>query len=299
MEGKPSSRSVAAFISYSRKDIDFAQKIFSALKARGLSPKIDTRDLPSLEDWRRELLGMIGAADAVVFIVSRNSIASPVCAWEIEQVARLGKRLAPIVIERVEDDRIPSEIAKINYLFFDQSDAFDQQADALAAALHTDLSWVKEHTRLGQLSERWMGNNRPSDMLLRGQELEEAERWIRLQPRSAPQPTDAHRLLIAESRRASVRRRNFLTASLGFGLVFAVVLAGFAYLQRQDAVARTGEAKVELSRALMAAGNPPRLYPRQLMALARLFALAAQQRQPKRRFTSCFGASPYLWPPPS
>jgi hypothetical protein len=89
----------------------------AALEARGLVPKIDTRDLPKLEDWRRELLSFIREADAVIFIVSPNSIFSPVCAWEVEQVAKLNKRLTPIVLERVSDDRIPEAIAKINYLF--------------------------------------------------------------------------------------------------------------------------------------------------------------------------------------
>jgi len=65
------------------------------------------------------LLGFIRETDAIVFIVSPNSISSPVCVWEVEQVAALNKRLAPIVLARVPDDRIPEAIAKINYLFFD------------------------------------------------------------------------------------------------------------------------------------------------------------------------------------
>jgi WD40 repeat protein len=39
--------------------------------------------------------------------------------------------------------------------------------------------------------------------------------------------------------------------------MLAIGLAGFAYVQRQQAIARSGEAKIELSRALMTAGNPP------------------------------------------
>jgi hypothetical protein len=77
------------FISYSRKDADFAQQLLLALETRGLAPKIDTQDLPKLEDWKRELLGFIHEADAVVFIVSPHSIASPVCGWEVEQVIEL------------------------------------------------------------------------------------------------------------------------------------------------------------------------------------------------------------------
>src|SRR5258708_4472657 len=155
-ESRPAEeKKLKVFISYARKDITFAQQIVAALESRGLAPKIDTRDLPKLEDWRRELLGFIREADAVVFIVSPNSISSPVCSWEVGQVAHLNKRLAPIVLERVSDDRIPEAIAKINYLFFDPPNDFESQSDELARALQTNLVWLKEHTRLGELARRW------------------------------------------------------------------------------------------------------------------------------------------------
>jgi acyl-CoA synthetase (AMP-forming)/AMP-acid ligase II len=82
-------RKLKVFISYSRKDVIFAQRIVAALDARGLAPKIDTRDLQKLEDWRRELLGFIHEADAIVFIASPNSISSAVCSWEVEREGSL------------------------------------------------------------------------------------------------------------------------------------------------------------------------------------------------------------------
>jgi hypothetical protein len=60
------------FISYSRKDVAFPQRVFAALETRGIEPKIDTRDLPKLEDWRRELLGFIREADAVIHAFSKQ-----------------------------------------------------------------------------------------------------------------------------------------------------------------------------------------------------------------------------------
>jgi hypothetical protein len=155
-EARADEKKLKVFISYSRKDLAFAQRIVAALEAR-LVHKIDTRALPDLEDWRRELLGFIREADAVVFIVSPHPISARVCSWEVEQVANLSKRLAPIVFEHVADDRIPEAIAKINYLFFDQPDDFEPQADKLVRTLQTDLAWLKEHTRLAELARRWDG----------------------------------------------------------------------------------------------------------------------------------------------
>ncbi|WP_315730381.1 MULTISPECIES: toll/interleukin-1 receptor domain-containing protein [unclassified Bradyrhizobium] len=223
------------FISYSRKDIDFARKVVVALEARGLKPKIDTRDLPKLEDWRRELLGFIREADAAVFIVSPNSISSPVCAWEVEQIAALNKRLAPIVLERVPDGSVPEAIAKINYLFFDGTDDFDAQADELARALQTDMAWLKEHRRVGELARRWDESGRPSRLTLRGQELQGAEHWVASRPHGAPEPTDLHRSFVVESRRAATRRLRLTVAgSLAISAV-AAGLAVFAFVQRQAA----------------------------------------------------------------
>src|SRR5262249_32602271 len=156
-----------------RRDLAFTERLVEALTARGLAAKIDTRDLPKLEDWRRELLGFIREADAVVFVVSPRSIESSVCAWEVEQVTALNKRLAPIVLERVPDDRIPAAAAKINYVYFDQPAEFEAQANALARALQTNLQWVKNHTRLGELAYRWDERKRSRALTLRGQELEE------------------------------------------------------------------------------------------------------------------------------
>src|SRR5260221_4008490 len=66
------------FISYSRRDLAFADWLVAALKARGLEVRIDRQDLPKLEDWERELLDFIRQADTVVFIASPHSLASKV-----------------------------------------------------------------------------------------------------------------------------------------------------------------------------------------------------------------------------
>ena len=152
------------------------------------------------------MLSFIRQADAVVFIVSPASLKSAWCEWEIAQVGTLSKRLAPIVARPVHDIPIPESIGKINFLDFTNSARFEDQAKALARALNTDLSWTKEHTRLGERSRLWLERNRTDALLLRGSELEEAERWLLSLPRDAPPPTAAHREFIQESRKAEQTR---------------------------------------------------------------------------------------------
>ena len=216
-----------------------------ALEQRGLEARIDNRDLPTLEDWRRELLGFISTADAVVFVISPNSTKSAVCAWEIEQVADQNKRLAPVVIERVADDAIPATAAKINYLYFDHPNDFEAQADKLANALQTDLTWIKEHTRLGALSARWRDRSMTDargadDLMLRGAELADAELWISRRPREAPEPTDLHRRFIQASRKAEqaranaealrARRRAYMATTISIVMAVATVAIFLLYI---------------------------------------------------------------------
>jgi len=247
------ANSLKVFISYSRKDVEFTRRLAAALESRGITPVMDTRDLPALEDWRRELLSLIRQADAVVFVISPRSVASAVCAWEVEQVGLLNKRLAPIVIERVPDDRIPEAVSKINYLFLDDPAGFEVMADALATALSTNLAWLKDHTRLGELARRWDQRNRKGSLLLREQELIEAERWITSHPRGAPEPTALHRKFVQHSRRQSTRRfQLIISGSLALSIA-ALALAGFAFWQRQIARDETARAERNFTAAKSAA----------------------------------------------
>jgi WD40 repeat protein len=239
------------FVSYARKDLAFAEQIVSALEARDIAPKIDTRDLPTLEDWKRELSGFIREADAVVSIVSPHSIASPICAWEVEQVTSLNKRLAPVVLQRVSDDGIPEGIARINYLFFDPPNSFDGQADKLAAALLTDRVWIKEHTRLGEAARRWNEHGRDAALLLRGRDIDAAERWIASRPRGAPDPIAAQAELITDSRRAAVRRQRATLIGSVAVTVVAAALAAAALWQRDLAQQQSRLAGLQRDSALM------------------------------------------------
>ena len=66
------------FISYSRKDAAFADRVWDALKERGFLAAIDHDEIFSLEKWWDRLKTLMLQADTVVFVVSPNSIASKV-----------------------------------------------------------------------------------------------------------------------------------------------------------------------------------------------------------------------------
>src|SRR5580693_5431532 len=224
------------FISYSRKDMAFADRLEGALKARGFEPLIDRAEIYAFEDWWKRIEALIGRADTVVFVLSPDAIASEVCAKEVAHAAALNKRFAPIVCRRADDSAIPDALRRLNFIFFDDPEKFDSSLDRLTDALATDIGWIRQHTAYGEAARQWAATGRPGGLLLRSPVLEEAERWIAARPANAPAPTEETQSFIAESRSGATRRRNILTASLAAGLLIALALAGLAYWQRGIAV---------------------------------------------------------------
>ncbi|MGA9322303.1 MAG: toll/interleukin-1 receptor domain-containing protein [Xanthobacteraceae bacterium] len=84
------------FISYSRKDMAFADRLEAALKARGFDVLIDRQEIYAFEDWWKRIEALIGRADTVVFVLSPDAVKSDVALKEITYAASLNKRFAPI-----------------------------------------------------------------------------------------------------------------------------------------------------------------------------------------------------------
>src|SRR6516164_5135672 len=179
------------FISYSRKDMAFADRLEGALEARGIAVMIDRTDIYAFEEWWKRVEALIVRSDTVVFVLSPDAVRlGTVALKEVEFAASLNKRFAPIVFRPVEDKSVPDALAKLNFIFFDDATRFEQSADHLAEALNTDIGWVRQHTDFGEEARRWAQAKGASGLLLRSPVLEQAERWIASRPPGAPAPTE-------------------------------------------------------------------------------------------------------------
>src|SRR6266436_4327773 len=231
----PTGDHAKVFVSYSRKDSAFAQMLVGALAERGFDAFLDKTDIAPGEPWKERLAGLIATADTVVFAVSPDSIASTICAWELEESTRLGKRVIPVVARRIEDADAPPALGRLNWVFLAEGDDKDAALAMLNTALHTDLAWVREHTRLGELARHWDEQGRGKGASLRGADLEAVERWLDRRPVNANAPTDLHQDFIRASRRAATaRQRYWVGGSLAVAFV-AIALAGFAEINRREA----------------------------------------------------------------
>jgi WD40 repeat protein/tetratricopeptide (TPR) repeat protein len=248
------------FISYSRRDLSFADRLDAALRARGFEPLIDRTEIYAFEDWWQRIQALIAQADTIIFVLSPDAAQSDVCAKEVAFAATLNKRLAPLVYRRVNADAVPESLRRFNFIFADDENRFDASMDQLAEALLTDIGWIRKHTEFAEAARRWSAAGRPGPrgLLLRSPLLEEAERWIASRPSGAPPPTEGTQALIAESRKAATQRRNMITGALATALLIALALVGLAYWQRGIAVEQRGiaernetQAKEERDRALL------------------------------------------------
>jgi TPR repeat protein len=193
----PDRGKLRVFISYSRDDLEFANQLDAALNACGFECVIDRQGISGGEDWKRRLGSLISEADTVVFVLSPTSARSPICAWEVEEAALLGKRILPVNCRPLQGASPSPRLRDLNYIFFYADpkvldSGFGTGLASLIAALNTDFDWLREHTRYLQRATEWDRGGRPANRLLSGNDIAAARAWAARRPKSAPEPTGLH-----------------------------------------------------------------------------------------------------------
>ena len=188
------------FISYSRKDKEFAQVLHQALKENNRDTWVDWQNIPLTAEWWQEIEAGIEAANTFIFVLSPDSLASEVCAKEIDHAVKYNKRLVPIVWrDDFDDKQVHSSLSKHNWLFFRENDNFDTAFGKLITAIDTDLDYVSAHTRYLVRAREWDSKGRNQDYLLRGKDLAQAREWLSQGTEKEPRPTPLQTQYIAES----------------------------------------------------------------------------------------------------
>jgi WD40 repeat protein len=180
------------FISYSRKDKAAATRLHAALSARSCDVWIDWEDIPPTATWWSEVEAAIEAADAVLLLISPDSVSSKVCAKEISVAESLNKRLLPMVVRDVDASKVPPAAAALNWIFMREGDPFDVTVETLLTAIDTDLDWVRDHTRLLVRAGEWHRHGKETSYLLRGADLDAARRWRAHADGKQPPPAPLH-----------------------------------------------------------------------------------------------------------
>jgi WD40 repeat protein len=261
------------FISYSRADRAFVQRLHEALTGHGMSVWVDFEDIPPTAEWLGELYSGIERAASFLFVISPDSVASEMCQVEVLHALKHGKRIVPILRRPAAIGPPLEAIGKAQWIEAQDDGAFEVALATILHALHTDLEWLEAHTRLVIRAAQWKAAGGGRSGLLHGSELRWAEDWLeRGAELGQPTITDDQRELVRASRRAAgVRRRIAAGSAAGaLALVIAAVLIVAAAQRRAEDERRVSE-------SIRLAENAVAQLPRD-PELGRLLAMAAFDR---------------------
>jgi hypothetical protein len=120
------------------------------------------------------------------------------------------------------------------FINFDSGTGFARPLLQLAEALRVDLQWIRDHTRLGENATRWDERGRPEPLLLRGDDIDAARKWMATRNAAAPEITEVQRAFVKASEEAESARldkeREQLKATVRQQRRIAWLLGGVAVL---------------------------------------------------------------------
>jgi WD40 repeat protein len=242
------------FISYSRHDAEFVQRLNNAFVSANRVVWIDWQSIARGEDWWREIQSGIESADVFICVLTENWLTSSVCHDELAYARQKHKRVIPLIRQRIEADierrakgswmdqpyeRVAREnwemLRHLQWVFFDKDERFTAEFAALLESLEVDQPYLKAHTRYLNRALEWERSNRNPSYLLEGDELIFAEAWLAEGQVKEPPPSQEHHDFIAESRRAedenqavmrlmTRRTRQFRQAAIGLMAIAAVAV---------------------------------------------------------------------------
>ncbi|MDH3706890.1 MAG: TIR domain-containing protein, partial [Acidimicrobiia bacterium] len=214
----------------------------------------DTEDIGPATEWRDEISEGIANAEAVLVVVSPDSMASEEVGKEITGAEEWGKLIVPVLHRELDGVPAHPDVAKRNFVFWRTDDEAQTALEKIDVALKVDPDWAKLHTRINKGAVGWQDRERDRSRLLRGSELEEAELAIGVsRPPEQPQATNLMHQFVAEGRRVASRRQRILVfTSLGVAAV-SITLAIVAVFFQREAATQRDEARRQRDTATAAA----------------------------------------------
>ncbi|HLV35712.1 MAG TPA: TIR domain-containing protein [Spirillospora sp.] len=227
------------FISYSRRDKAFVQRLHKKLRESGQEVWVDWEDIPPTADWWNEIQAGIDGASTFIFVISPDSVTSEVCYREVDHAIRSGKRFVPLLYREVtepeQQKRMHPSIGSHNWVMFHDEAAFEASCQSLIDVLQTDLDYVRTHTRLLVRAREWDNRGRDASFLLSGTAVREAETWLAGAADLNPPPTRLHTEYILASRQGQAARQRRILMGVSVALAVSVALGILSFVLFQQA----------------------------------------------------------------
>lgn len=217
------------FISYSKKDKDFAWKLADDLLIAGHKVWID-RSLQVGEDWKQTIEKKLEEADEVIVILSSNATASKWVQHEGSIAYGLKKQMYPVLIEELPVEELPIWMSDFQYHSFVNVD-YEPAFEALNAVL-TPPNPIQDLLEQQVSAYRQTGNLMGSAIL---QVIEEARDTLEVDETAEELIEKSKQALRADQQRELDQQRKLektrqqRTIVLTVGLIIALILSVFSF----------------------------------------------------------------------
>src|SRR5688500_9391471 len=124
------------FISYSRKDISFINRLAADLKNAGIDVWYDVTRIAGGARWRSEIENALRNSQYVIVVLSHDSIVSEWVEREFLFSSNLKRNIIPIMYRACE---VPLNYVDLNYIDM-QGDNYADNFDELLKALHVGVT---------------------------------------------------------------------------------------------------------------------------------------------------------------
>lgn len=240
------------FISYSRKDSDFARKLNDKLQIAGKNTWFDQESIASAADFQQEIFNGIEVADNFLFIISDDAVTSPYCEGEIQHAAKHNKRFISVLCRETQPKLLPDVLKSVQWIDF-LNNEFSLAFNDVLRTLDMDREYIQSHTMWSQKAISWQKSGKDDALLLRGSEYAAAKRWLSdaFNNQKNPPPTAIQKELIEHSgsKERSARIVRWLSVVGILLLLLSTTLGIIAY---QNAVKSSEQKEIALNEKAVA-----------------------------------------------
>jgi hypothetical protein len=124
------------FISYSRKDSDFVDRLVRDLGQNGVDVWIDRTGIGGGDKWRANIVQAISACDGFLVVLSPQSIASDSVSKEVSLAEKHSRHIIPLRYQPCElPPNLEYQLAELNWIDF--AEGYEPSFNAIVKALGT------------------------------------------------------------------------------------------------------------------------------------------------------------------
>jgi WD40 repeat protein len=171
------------FLAAADTDEAIKEKIRKTLMRESITVWTNKADIKTGTAFPEAINQGIEGADNFVYLISLDSLKSAYCQQELNQALANNKRIIPLLVAETDLELIPSELKKLQFIDFTQSESAEKyrfSADKLLQELKKEPSYYEKHKILLVKARKWQKQNQNSSLLLRGYNLQHFEAWLKV-----------------------------------------------------------------------------------------------------------------------